>query len=115
MNELIESSLRLLSIVRVVHWKTQSYSEHIALGDFYDRFSETLDKFVETWQGSTRSRISTINIDSVEVTDSTNISKELKIVDEILTDIDNVTTDVMNIRDELLGHLNKLKYLLTLK
>ena len=115
MNELIESSLRLLTIVRVLHWKTRSYAEHIALGDFYDNFSDTLDKLVEVWQGSIKARASDISIDSIEISDSTDINKELKIVDGILTDIEDLTTDVMNIRDELLGHINKLRYLLTLK
>jgi uncharacterized protein Yka (UPF0111/DUF47 family) len=33
------------------HWKTDSYSEHKALGHYYDKIIDKLDEIVETYQG----------------------------------------------------------------
>lgn len=35
----------------LAHWKTKSYSEHVALGEFYDNVLELIDGFVEQYQG----------------------------------------------------------------
>lgn len=34
------------------HWKTKSYAEHQAFGDFYEGIIELIDKLVETYQGA---------------------------------------------------------------
>ena len=33
------------------HWSTDSYSQHIALGDYYDGIVELTDAFVEAYMG----------------------------------------------------------------
>jgi hypothetical protein len=33
------------------HWRTKSYSAHMALGEFYDQVLDALDEVVETYQG----------------------------------------------------------------
>lgn len=33
------------------HWKTRSYAQHQALGEFYDNFADKLDELVESYQG----------------------------------------------------------------
>jgi hypothetical protein len=38
-------------VAHVLHLKSKSYSEHKALGSFYDGLLELLDDFVETYQG----------------------------------------------------------------
>lgn len=35
----------------VLHWKTRSYAQHEALGDFYSSIIDLLDKLVECYQG----------------------------------------------------------------
>ena len=34
------------------HWRTESYSEHKALGKFYDNIIDAIDKLVEAYQGA---------------------------------------------------------------
>lgn len=34
------------------HWRTKSYSQHKALGNFYDDVIEALDNLVEAYQGA---------------------------------------------------------------
>ena len=33
------------------HWRTKSYAQHMALGDFYDPLPGFADELVECWQG----------------------------------------------------------------
>lgn len=35
----------------LAHWKTDSYAQHVALGEFYDGVLALLDGFVEQYQG----------------------------------------------------------------
>jgi len=36
----------------IAHWKTKSYAEHVALGDFYDKVIDLVDSLVECYQGN---------------------------------------------------------------
>jgi len=36
---------------QVYHWQSQSYSEHIALNDYYDGIPDIVDGIVESYQG----------------------------------------------------------------
>ena len=54
---LIGKTIVLLNNVQMAHWQTTSYSQHEALGDFYNKMNELNDKLVETWQGNQNKRI----------------------------------------------------------
>lgn len=98
------------------HLKTQSYSEHMALGDFYESIIELADKLVEAYQG----RYQIIDIpymkgeegsDPIEV-----LSRHLKLVESVRYDsIPKEDTALQNIVDEVVGQylstLYKLKNL----
>ena len=49
--ELIEKTFKLRDAAHIAHWKTKSYSEHKALGHFYEDVIEDLDKLIEAYQG----------------------------------------------------------------
>lgn len=49
--KLIEQSFKARNAAHARHWKTDSFSQHSALGDFYDEIIESLDKYVEAHQG----------------------------------------------------------------
>lgn len=52
-------SIALLSrdLAQIAHWKTKSYAEHKALGEFYDGLLELIDGFVEQHQGAYSKRM----------------------------------------------------------
>tara|TARA_Y100000768_G_C23957965_1_gene673763 strand:- start:569 stop:955 length:387 start_codon:yes stop_codon:yes gene_type:complete len=54
---LIGKTIVLLNNVQMAHWQTTSYSQHEALGEFYNKMNELNDKLVETWQGNQNKRI----------------------------------------------------------
>lgn len=50
--KLIEKMFSARDASHIRHWKTNSYSQHQALGDYYDDVIDTLDKYVEAYQGT---------------------------------------------------------------
>ena len=56
--DFIQLNMNFLNDIQSYHWQTRSYAEHEALGEFYTKYNELNDRFVETWQGKTHERIS---------------------------------------------------------
>ena len=57
MIQFIQNNINFLNDIQSYHWQTESYAEHEALGEFYTKFNELNDRFVETYQGKTHQRI----------------------------------------------------------
>ena len=51
----IDKMIGILTLARDVahreHWRTKSYAQHVALGEFYEAITELTDGFVEAYQG----------------------------------------------------------------
>lgn len=117
---IVTNLLTLHNQLKIHHWQTKSYAEHQALGGVYDEFTDLIDEFVEILMGK-YGRIKGKDGFTIELKDYENLStldfvdKYVKyLIDELPKSIDTSDTDLLNIRDEMLGQLNKLKYLLTL-
>jgi len=119
---LITTLLTLQAQLRVFHWQTKSYAEHQALGGLYDSLGGLIDDFVETFSGrygvpaaKNDYKLTVVNYKDnagcVEYIDKT-IAYMVEDVPAMLKPED---TDLLNIRDEMIGALNKTKYLLRLK
>lgn len=50
--ELVGRVFATRNATHLAHWKTKSYAQHVALGDFYDGLVEKLDAIVEMYQGA---------------------------------------------------------------
>jgi DNA-binding ferritin-like protein len=119
--ELVNLLLQLLIIIKVYHWKTESYAEHKATDELYESLNENIDKFVEVLLGKDGSRLN-MKGKKIEITDPSNKEELKKIIYDyrILLEkkinkyisVEN-NTDLLNIRDEILGELNQFLYLLT--
>ena len=57
MIDFIQKNMNFLNDIQSYHWQTKSYAEHEALGEYYNKFNELNDRFVETYQGKTGERI----------------------------------------------------------
>ena len=109
--------------IKVLHWQTTVFSEHMAFGGFYDVADELIDKLIEAIQGKYSTRILIGGIDSIQISDYSNLKINIFIQDmeaffaqEIWTcGISKNDTELANIIDEIKGEIDKLKYLLTLK
>ena len=118
--DLITKFLALHNQLKVYHWQTDSYAQHQAFGGAYDAFTGHIDQFVEEFMGQ-YSRI--MNKEGFKVESSNITDKDPEkfieeyisfLVTELPKGIKPTDTNLLNIRDEMLGELQKLKYLLTL-
>lgn len=117
---MITELLTLQNQLRIYHWGTTSYAEHVALGQTYSDLDGLIDEFIEVFQGKYA---------RIKAKDGFNI--KLKNIDDNIVDfIDSnikylvnmdsglekgYNGELLNIRDEMVATLQKLKYLLTLK
>ena len=108
--------------IKLFHWQTKSYPRHKATDAVIDSLDESIDKYVEVYMGKygrmkmsgSNSTIHVKNLSETSIikfikTCITHLNKDL--VSRLHTD----DTDLVNIRDEMLGELNQLLYLFTLK
>ena len=119
---LITTLLTLQDQLKVFHWQTKSYAEHKALGKLYDDLSDLTDEFVETFSGrygvpaaKESYKLTVMNYkDNASVMEflDKSISYMAKDVTAMLKPED---TDLLNLRDEMIGAMNKTKYLLRFK
>lgn len=114
-SDVVTRLMYLLAQIRIFHWQTTSFAQHEAFGKFYDSLNALLDEFVETFQGRYE-RIMFNDSITLKNLDEVDVNAALDRVVEILTqEIEVDDTDLLNIRDEIVGAVNKLKYLLTLQ
>lgn len=118
---IVTNLLTLHNQLKIHHWQTKSYAQHQALGSTYDAFTGLIDEFIEVFMGK-YGRVKSKEGFDIKLTNYESLSpNELtdKYVDYLINELpksldDKKDTDLLNIRDEMLGELNKLKYLLTL-
>jgi DNA-binding ferritin-like protein len=120
--ELIIQFFTLQHQIKVLHWQTKSYARHKAYDDVYSSLGELIDNFVEIYMGKYgrvefsggEGSITLKNTDSLQLNNFLKDSIDwLKSLNEKLKS-DN-DSDLLNLRDEMMGEINKLRYLLTLK
>ena len=56
-DEFVSYTMSFLNTIQVYPWQTQSYSEHEALGEYYESLTLLNDKLVESWQGNQNTRL----------------------------------------------------------
>jgi len=52
LDKLIDKVFEARNSAHVRHWTTDSYSQHKALGHFYEDVIDSIDKFIESYQGT---------------------------------------------------------------
>jgi len=110
--------LHSISQTHLMHWRTDSFSQHMALGSFYDEMSDAVDSLVEAYQGKFSKKIGTFSGEFVPVTDPISFLKQL--ATQILTyrtqadfpqqsEIQNEVDNIANLVNTTLYKLQFLK------
>lgn len=107
--------------MKINHWQTKGYARHNAFGGFYDSLSDLIDTFVESAMGKygrfvlddENKTIQLNNLSDLDMKGLVNTVRDSFV--QMSEQLDPSDTDLLNIRDEMLGELNKLSYLLTLE
>jgi len=119
--ELIQTTLmQMQHQYKILHWQTTSFSQHKSFDDLVGSLTGHIDEFIETYMGKYGRVIAanTFNItlanykDADFMTLTNNYIGFLIGLNDMLDKAQD--SDLLNIRDEILGSLNQLKYLLTL-
>ena len=108
-----------LNQLRIDHWQTKSYAEHVALGAAYDALDDLFDTFVETYEGKngipTAATAYTVKANSYNGNLATNYTNMRDTLDEYLGTCTGGSADLENIRADIKGEFNHLLYKLQLK
>lgn len=118
MNSLVDKLIEYEQQFRILHWQTKSYARHKAYGEFYSDMGDLIDEFVEAHMGK-YGRVKTDGSIQVSNMSDLQIKDYLDEIEQFLISLsesydERRDSDLLNIRDEMLGKINKLKYLLTL-
>ena len=104
---------------KIMHWQTKGLARHKALGKAYDNLGDLIDEFVEQAMGKYGRFVLEDDTKSLQLQNLSELSIKgmVKTVAEALTqftdEFDPTDTNLLNIRDEMLGEIYKLSYLLT--
>ena len=105
---------------KILHWQTTSFSQHKSFDEIVSSLMENTDEFIETYMGKYGRVIATntFNITLANYKDTDFMALTDKYIGFLIGLNDAFDkaqdSDLLNIRDEILGSLNQLKYLLTL-
>jgi DNA-binding ferritin-like protein len=108
--------------IKLYHWQTALYARHKATDDVIKSLDEHIDLFVEVYMGKygrpniTRAT-NTIQIKNMTEKTATKFIKDClaHMTGAFTRSIKGIDTDLLNIKDEMVGELNQLLYLFTLK
>jgi len=117
---IIGPMIQFVQQLRIFHWQTESYAQHKAFGKAYDEVDELVDTFVETYMGKFGRAKPTVTyqIALKSLNSSTVVNEVLDGFIAYLGEMNDhpeISSDLLNIRDSILGEVNHLKYLLSLR
>lgn len=113
--------LELQTQLKVYHWQTKGIARHESFGKVYDELNDLTDEFVEQAMGQYGRFVlddETKNIQIFNLSESNPKDIVVTCCETLISftdDIDPKDTNLLNLRDEILGLLRKLSYLLTLE
>jgi len=113
--------LTLQTQLKINHWQTKGYARHQAFGSTYDALQELIDTYVEEAMGKygrfvltdETKVINLSNLSELDIKSFINVVRESLV--QFTGELDPTDTNLLNIRDEMLGLINQLSYLLTLE
>ena len=114
--------LEMLNTIKLFHWKTTNYAVHKATDDLHSKLSGNVDTFVETMLGKHGGRVILTHHHTMQLKDYSHVEPFKQEIERYKTFLIELThklnatsdSDLLNTRDEMLGHLNQMSYLLTL-
>lgn len=118
--KLIAPFIKIQEQLRLFHWQSETYAQHKAFGKAYDDLGDLIDDFIEIYMGKygkLKAKLTfNIELDNFGENFIDYIDNYISFLSGLEKELDSsIDTDLLNVRDEMLGVLNRLKYLLSLK
>ena len=122
--DIIVKFIQMLNTIKLYHWRTGSFATHKATDEAYETLNTHVDKFVEIMLGKGPHRV-TLDMKSIplhECVKESEFKREIEKFKSYLIGLQHMkgmhgmsNSDLLNVRDEILGDMNQLLYLLTFK
>lgn len=108
--------------IKLYHWQTDTFARHKATDEVVQALDASIDSYVEVYMGKYGRPKMTASTNSVKIQNMAD-KTAAKFIHTCIAYLQGplvkrlkpTDTDLVNIRDEMLGELNKLLYLYTLK
>jgi len=117
--DIVTQLLTIRNQVKLYHWQTGSFARHKATDDLTAALDLNIDTFMESYMGRYgRPKVSgSIKLHNFSESAARSfVAKQTKYLTTVLPKkIKSTDTDLLNLRDTILGDLNKVLYLFTLK
>jgi DNA-binding ferritin-like protein len=117
---IVQKFMELLTMIKLYHWKTHSYSQHKATDELYGKLNENIDRFVEVLLGKSKQRIHMLEnkMRLYDLDTKQELREHVLEYRDFLVNMDQVfnerrDSDLFSIRDDLLADLNQFLYLWT--
>lgn len=117
--DIVSHLLTIRNQVKLYHWQTGSFARHKATDDLTAALDTNIDEFVESYMGRYgRPKVSgSIKLHNFSESAARSfVAQQTKYLSvDLPKRIKSTDTDLLNLRDTILGDLNKVLYLFTLK
>ena len=107
--------------LKINHWQTKGLGRHMAFGSTYDSLQDLVDTYVEESMGKYGRFVLDEETKTIQLSNLSELDMKSFIVTvsdtliQFTDELDPMDTNLLNIRDEMLGLINKLAFLLTLE
>ena len=119
-SKIVQKFMELLTMIKLYHWKTHSYSQHKATDELYEKLNENIDKFVEVLLGKSKHRVTMMEnkMKMYDLEDKMELKEHIFEYRQFLVDLNQdfstkKDSDLFSIRDDILADLNQFLYLLS--
>ena len=119
-SKIVQKFMELLTMIKLYHWKTHSYSQHKATDELYSKLNENIDRFVEVLLGKSRQRVRMLEnkMTMYDLEEKIELKEHIFEYRQFLIDMERdfspkKDTDLLSIRDDILADLNQFLYLLS--
>ena len=109
-NSTIITCLDFLNNLKLFHWNTHSYSEHMASDQLFEELTKKIDTLIESFLQTRIPIKSTIHLN----TNKNSFIKKLKHFKHFMNKV-NLPNELYSLRDDILIDIDQFEYRLTLK
>lgn len=130
-SEIVQNFFKVITHLKIFHWQTRFFSSHKSADALVEELMDSMDEFMEIYQGMTGKRIKLVPSCSLSFSNMTN-KKIVKILNEFsqyMQRLESIVCDnksskikgnecpqtlaLLNQRDEIVGKIQQTLYLLT--
>jgi hypothetical protein len=126
MSKILQYFFYYQNLIKVFHWQTNKYSQHVASDQLYNSLQTLIDQWVEVYQGKYQTLtfeddkvnvpLRNVDLDDFKLHLTQFKTFLMRDIPKFLGDDKEMKhTDLYNIRDEMLAITNKTLYLLKLE